>query len=174
MFFLPNKCKCPQNVMTYKIATEISAACWAFVIEDSSNIIPILLWLRLPDSLSWNYLRLTYTQKKDVGASPVTRPTVYRLSHCPVSRNEQRRKPHAVYIEPTLAQGIRNTMNQRRCTIHLIGAFPLLCSWLTVLNLRDSYTVKTKAYRYALFVYMYYTHLQTQRSSSKYKSLQKY
>ena len=159
--------------MTYKITTEITAACWAFVIEDSSNIIPILLWLRLPDSLSWNYLRLTYTQKS-VGASPVTRPTVYRLSHCAVSRNEQRRKPHAMYIEPTLAQGIRNTLNQRRCTIHLIGAFPLLSFWLTVLNLRDSYTVKTKAYRYALFVYMYYTHLQTQWSFSKYKSLQKY
>ena len=33
-------------------------------------------------------------------------------------------------------------------------AFPLLCSWLAVESLRSSYTVKTKAYSYALYVYM--------------------
>ena len=29
------------------------------------------------------------------GANPITRSTLLRLSHCPVRRNEQRRKPHA-------------------------------------------------------------------------------
>ena len=33
-------------------------------------------------------------------------------------------------------------------------AFPLLCSWQLLLELPDSYTVKTKAYSYALYVYM--------------------
>ena len=33
-------------------------------------------------------------------------------------------------------------------------AFPLLCSGLAVESLRSSYTVKTKAYSYALYVYM--------------------
>lgn len=37
---------------------------------------------------------------KKRGASPVTRSTVERPSHCPDCRNEQRRKPHAdAYIE---------------------------------------------------------------------------
>ena len=33
-------------------------------------------------------------------------------------------------------------------------AFPLLCSLQLLLELPDSYTVKTKAYSYALYVYM--------------------
>ena len=40
------------------------------------------------------YTQLLYIYKKR-GASPVTRSTIRMPSHCPVSRNEQRRKPHA-------------------------------------------------------------------------------
>ena len=36
---------------------------------------------------------LIYKNKKR-GASSVARSTIRRPSHCPVSRNEQRRKPH--------------------------------------------------------------------------------
>ena len=86
---------------------------------------------KTPGSLSWNYLRLTYRQKKR-GSLSCYSSHILRLSHCPVSRNEQRWKPHAVYVEPTSAQGIRDTKSQWGCTIHLIGAFPLLCSWQEV------------------------------------------
>ena len=43
-------------------------------------------------------------------------------------------------------------------------AFPLLCFLTTLLELPDSYTVKTKAYSYALYVYMSAQPLPTRAS----------
>ena len=44
-------------------------------------------------------------------------------------------------MQPKPIRAVYNTSHE---------TFPLLCSWQSVVNLRDSYTVKTKAYSYAL------------------------
>ena len=82
------------------------------------------------DSRSYdNWFRL-HIYKKSVEPVPCYSFPVYRPSHCPKCRNEQRRKPHTdVWFTP-LTQDTRICPgSQCRNTTHLLGAFPLLCSW---------------------------------------------
>ena len=59
------------------------------------------------------------------------------------------------YIESTLDNKRQNRPKPIRAVYNTPHeAFPLLCSWQLLLELPDSYTVKTKAYSYALYVYM--------------------
>ena len=59
------------------------------------------------------------------------------------------------YIESTLDNKRQNRPKPMRVVYNKPHeAFPLLCSWQLLLELPDSYTVKTKAYSYALYVYM--------------------
>ena len=59
------------------------------------------------------------------------------------------------YIESTLNNERQNRPKPIRAVYNTPHeAFPLLCSWQLLLELPDSYTVKTKAYSYALYVYM--------------------
>ena len=96
-----------------------------------------------------------YTKKR--GASSIARSTIWRLSHCPICRNEQRAKAPRrwMYIKSPFPTKDNESNADRRIymTIHPNGASPLLCSWQIVVNLRDSQIVKTKAYSYA-FMYM--------------------
>ena len=92
----------------------------------------------------------------------------WRPSHCPVSRNEQRWKPHVcVYIVPTinsLANKCKGEWENGYNTPH--EAFPLLCFWLTDEVAKFS-CVKIKAQDTPFYLCMCPAHLSAPWAFSK-------
>ena len=122
-----------------------AADCWAFSYRRQFKPHLFLLWPSAPGIVCcFSFLVRTYTIKN---VEPVLSlvPRSIGLRIAPSCRNEQRWKPHAVYEEPISAQGIWwNAMNQRGRTIHLSGAFPLLCFWQEVWICEVHRTSKSK------------------------------
>lgn len=95
---------------------------------------------------------------KKRGASPVTRSTVERPSHCPDCRNEQRRKPHAdAYIE--LPHYHTHYDNASVILYYTLGGRSRCFVFDNQMSLRSSSTVKTKASSNALCIYALSLHV---------------
>ena len=111
----------------------------------------VYFYQRLPYWLVIEWL--VYIQIKR-GADPATRSTFWRPSHCPVRRNEQRRKPHVwckYIIHPASTTNmVKHARSQWRLyTIHPMRRFRCFV-FDEQMKLRSSQNVKTKAYSYAL------------------------
>ena len=123
----------------------------SFDINHFSNLMPFPLEQQL-HSVLFDWLMFWIHTKKR-GAYSVTRFHAIKLSHCPTSRNEQRRKPHAQckYIEALLTTNYGIVRSQ--WGLYIIHLMSVLCCFVLdlSLNLRDSYSVKTKAYKNAFY-----------------------
>ena len=104
--------------------------------------------------LIYRYLQNIYWFKR--GASPLPVPRVKAFALPWLSKRATLKAPRlCTYIESTLDNERQNRPKPIRAVYNTPHeAFPLLCSWQLLLELPDSYTVKTKAYSYALYVYM--------------------
>ena len=132
------------------------------------------IWLRTYRSLNicsaWLQERyvvicLIPYRKKNVEPAPVARSTIQRPSHCPVSRNEQRGlAPRKVYIQRcslTIGYNCGCTSSARRIFAYTLqGAFPLLCSWLTVWSCEVLESSKPKRPENAFFNMFFLAHWQ--------------
>lgn len=59
---------------------------------------------------------IVHTKKR--GAYSVTRFTIDRPSHCPVSRNEQRRKPHASEVYKNSLDNRRQSLSKSKRVVY--------------------------------------------------------
>jgi hypothetical protein len=89
---------------------------------------------------------------KKTWSRPFARSTMCRPSHCPSCRNEQRRKPHADVFD-TIWRRVRTPQNHNGEQYTSRGV-PVALFLTRNLRLRSSHIVKTKAYRYAFYVYV--------------------
>ena len=117
-----------------EIGEDFRCTMWFFV--NDVHQIPLVNKVRPTPALTISYyLIILHTKKR--GASFVARFTFWRPSHCPVRRNEQRRKPHVwcKYIFIGLSLILKHNKYVRdQCRLHINTsheAFPLLCFWRT-------------------------------------------
>ena len=90
------------------------------------------------------------------GASSVTRSTNWgsRIARQVETSNAESPTPVYLYKKLSWQKPMKRLKPMRAVYNTPHEAFPLLCSWQLLFELPDSYTVKTKAYSYALYVYV--------------------
>ena len=130
----PHKCQHVFTLYMESIERSSSEACSIDDLLSSSS--PALCWQIIGVSHA-------YIHKKTWSRS-VARSTLQRLSHCPICRNEQRRKPHAESVYKTACHIYRCRYSNAYINVPWGVPVALFFDKLT-LNLRDSRSVKNQS-----------------------------